>query len=160
MQIVYPQAVRQHDQLAAGLRDRRGQRLALARHSDNSRRRRMVMLGEHAAYAVLVNLNAEGAWPVCWASRTQPNVGLRCAPSTIAAVGSVDRPFGPGLRRLAEEEMIRRYFRSTNALWNFCGVVGLRITDRLGMRCGLMNRVVSSSANESSELRFGARRQE
>ena len=77
-----------------------------------------------------------------------------------AAVGSVDRPFGPGLRRLAEEEMIRRYFRSTNALWNFCSAVGLRITDRLEMRCGLMTRVVSPSANESSELRFGARRQE
>lgn len=74
--------------------------------------------------------------------RTQPNLGLRRFNSTIAAMSSGDGPFGPGFRRPKEEEKSRRYFRSTNALWNFNNVADLRITKRFGMRRGLTNWVV------------------
>src|ERR1700674_3212394 len=89
--------------------------------------------------------------------RTQPNLGLRRFDSTIAAISSVDRPFGPGFRLRDEEEKSSRYLRSTKALWNLNSVAGLRIVDSFGIRCGLTKRVVSPSTKRSSVLRFGAR---
>jgi len=41
------------------------------------------------------------------------------------------------LRRCAEDENSRRYFRSTKALWKLNSVAGLRIAAILGMRRGV-----------------------
>src|SRR6516225_1016746 len=68
--------------------------------------------------------------------RTQPNFGLRCFISTMAAMSCSDGPFGPGFRVWHGEENSRRYFRWTMALWNLNRVAGLILTDNLGMRCG------------------------
>ncbi len=59
----------------------------------------------------------------------QPKRGLRRFISTMAAMSSAEGPFGPGLRRCDEEEKSRRYFRSTNALWNLGpnDVFGLKV---------------------------------
>ena len=61
------------------------------------------------------------------------------------------------MRRCAEDENSRRYFRSTKALWNLNSVAGLRIAAILGMRRGLTNSVASPSTMRSNEVRFGAR---
>src|ERR1700730_8981326 len=89
--------------------------------------------------------------------RTQPNFGLRCFISTMAAMSCAEGPFGPGFRLRHEEENSRRYFRWTNALWNVNSLAGLRLADSFGMRCGLTKRVVSPSTKRSSTVRFGAR---
>src|SRR5512139_2245584 len=92
--------------------------------------------------------------------RTQPNFGLRTFISTIAAMSSGEGPFGPGLRRWPVDAKRIRYLRSTNALWSLNRVVGLRMPESFGIRCGLMNRVIRPSTKRSSEVRFGARRRE
>ena len=73
--------------------------------------------------------------------RTQPKRGLRRFISTMAAMSSAEGALGPGLRRCDEEEKSRRYFRSTNILWNFNSVDGLmsaklRNTARAHEQCG------------------------
>src|ERR1700730_16408557 len=89
--------------------------------------------------------------------RTQPNFGLRCFISTMAAMSCAEGPFGPGFRLRHEEENSRRYFRWTNALWNVNSLAGLRLADSFGMRSGLTKRVVSPSTKRSSTVRFGVR---
>src|ERR1700726_2055662 len=89
--------------------------------------------------------------------RTQPNLGLRRFDSTIAAISSVDGPFGPGFRLRDEKEKSSRYLRSTKALWNLNSVAGLKIADSLGIRRGLPKRGISPSKKQSTVLRFGAR---
>ena len=89
--------------------------------------------------------------------RTQPKCGLRRFISTMAAMSSAEGPFGPGLRRRDEEEKSSRYFRSTNALWNFSSVAGLTSAPSFAMRRGLTNSVVSPGTKRSSVVRFGAR---
>ena len=51
---------------------------------------------------------------LCWASRPQPHVGLRCFISITARIRSAVGPFGPGLVRCLGENR-SRYFRFTNA---------------------------------------------
>src|SRR6516165_3552733 len=63
--------------------------------------------------------------------RTQPNFGLRCFISTMAAMSCQDGPFGPGFRLQHEEENSRQYFRWTKALGNLNRVAGLILTDHL-----------------------------
>src|SRR5216684_2557544 len=84
--------------------------------------------------------------------RTQPNFGLRCFISTMAAMRCAEGPFGPGFRLRHEEENSRRYFRWTNAMWNLNSVAGLRLADSFGMRCGLTKRVVSPTSGIPSFL--------
>src|ERR1700676_5142393 len=77
--------------------------------------------------------------------------------STMAAMSSADGPLGPGLQRCDEEEKRRRYFRSTNALWNLISVAGLISTPSFGIRRGVTNSVVRPSTKRSNVVRFGAR---
>src|SRR6516164_9473131 len=92
--------------------------------------------------------------------RTQPNFGLRCFISTMAAISCSDGPFGPGFRLWHGEENSRRYFRWTMALWSLNRVAGLILTDNLGIRCGLSKTVVNPSTRRSSMVRLGARRRD
>src|ERR1700730_15744314 len=87
--------------------------------------------------------------------RTQPNLGLRRFDSTIAAISSMDGPFGPGFRLRDEKEKRSRYLRSTKALWNLNSVAVFKIADTLVIRRGFTKRVISASKKRSSVLRFG-----
>ena len=75
----------------------------------------------------------------------------------FAAISSAEGPFGPGLRRVAEEEKSGEYLRLINALWNFNSVAGLSRAATFSIRPRFTNNVVSSSAKRSREVRFGAR---
>src|ERR1700676_4173537 len=90
--------------------------------------------------------------------RTQPNCGLRCFISTMAAISCAEGPFGPGFRLRHEEENSRRYFRWTNALWNLNSVAGLRLADSFGVGWGLTKGVVSPTQRRRGGGSFGQSR--
>jgi len=97
---------------------------------------RTVVLGEHAAHDIFVDLYAKGVSDLLG--------DAQAAEHGIAPFHLHDcrdefrgRPLGPGLPRGAQEENRSRYFRYTNALWNLSSVVALRIADSFGIRWGL-----------------------
>ena len=117
---------------------------------------RPVVLREHAGNDIFVNLDPEGM------SDLLGNADI--AELGITALHLDDRrnefggwAFGPGLRRMDEEEKSRRYLQSTSALWNWNNVAGLRIAESFAIRCGLTKRVGSPNRKRSRVLRFGAR---
>src|ERR1700691_3299024 len=78
----------------------------------------------------------------------------------MAETSSFVGPFGPGLRRAPVDENRRRYFRSTNALWNRNNVAGLRTAASFATRGGRTNSTINPSTNRSIVVRGGARRRE
>ena len=116
-----------------------------------------VVLREHAANDIFVDLDAEGMRDLLGDAHT--------AEPGIAALQLDDRrdefrgrTFGTGFAATAtREEKSRRYFRSTKALWNLNSVAGLMSAPSFGIRRGLTNSVVSPSTKRSSVVRFGAR---
>src|SRR6202453_5533860 len=78
----------------------------------------------------------------------------------MAEPSSFVGPFGPGLRRAPVDENRRRYFRSTNALWNRNNVAGLRTAASFATRGGRTNSTINPSTNRSIVVRGGARRRE
>jgi hypothetical protein len=67
------------------------------------------------------------------------------------------RAFRTGFATMRRGEKSKRYFRSTNALWNLSSVAGLMSAPSFAIRLGLTNSMVSPSTKRSIEVRFGAR---
>ena len=115
-----------------------------------------IMDREHTAHRILVDLDAEGMRNLLG--------DAQIAEVRIARFHLDDRrdefcgrTFGPGRRRCGDEEKSRRYFRSTNALWNFSSVTGLISAPSFTSRRGVTNSVVNPSRKRSIDVRFGAR---
>ncbi len=86
----------------------------------------------------------------------QPSTTVSRMAAMIFCVGHL----GPGLRRVPVDENRRRYFLSTNALWNRNSVAGLRIAASLATRRGRTNSVIGPNTNRSIVVRGGAHRLE
>ena|SRR5438067_10884720 len=114
---------------------------------------------QDAAHEILLDLDAEGMSHLLSDSHAA-ECGLRRFISPMAAMRSGDGPFGPGLRQCDKDENRRRYFRSTNALWNLNSVAGLMSAPSFGIRRELTNNVVRPSTTRSRVVRFVARRRE
>ncbi len=105
--------------------------------------------GEHATHDIFVDIDTEGMRDLLGDAEV--------AELRIAPFHRYDR----------RDELRGRTFRTwfaalprTSALWNLKKVVGLRIADSFGIRCGATNKLINPMTNRSVVVRSGPRRLE
>jgi len=115
-----------------------------------------VVLCEHATHDIFIDVDAEGMGDLLGDAYTaEPGV------SALQLNNRRDEfcrgTFGATFVATVAEGKSRRYFRSTNTLWNLNSVAGLTSARSFGSRCGLTNNMAKPRTTRSTEVRLGAR---
>ena len=115
---------------------------------------RPVVLGEHTAHDILVDLDAEYKSELL-GDPPAAESGFRRFISMMAAVSSGAGPFGPGLPRHFGENS-SRYLRCTSVRWKPVIVEGLSTMAERSRRAGRIKPVQRPAMTRSIGRRFGA----